>query len=70
MPEIKRRVRLASPCYSRSKRELHDMQAAPFSVKMRMIKVMKTLLYGFVTWTLGKEHLAKLPRHTTGFSYG
>ena len=48
MPEIKRRVRLAWACYSRFKRELYDMEAAPFALKLRMQKaeVMETLLYG------------------------
>ena len=38
------------------------MRAAPFALKVRMIKaeVMETLLYGCVTWTLGKEHFAEL----------
>ena len=38
------------------------MQAAPLALKLRMIKVevMETLLYGCVTWTLGKEHFAEL----------
>ena len=47
MPEIKRRVRLAWACYSRFKRELYDMGAAPFALKLRMLKaeVMETLLY-------------------------
>ena len=62
MPEIKRRVRLAWACYSRSKRELYDKEAAPFVPKLRMLEaeVMETLLYGCVTWTLGKAHFAKL----------
>ena len=62
MPEIKRRVRLAWACYTRLKRKLHDMEAAPFALKVRMLKaeVMETLLYGCVTWTLGKEHFAEL----------
>ena len=62
MPEIKRRVRLAWACYSRFKRELYDMEAAPFALKLRMLKaeVMETLLYGCVTATLGKEHFAEL----------
>ena len=38
MPEIKRRVRLAWVCYSRFKRELYDMEAAPFALKLRMLK--------------------------------
>ena len=38
MPEIKRRVRLAWACYSRFKRELYDMEAAPFALKLRMLK--------------------------------
>ena len=31
------------------------MEAAPFTLKVRMLKVevMETLLYGYVTWTLG-----------------
>ena len=51
MPEIKRRVRLAWACYSRFKRELYDMEAAPSALKLRMLKaeVMETLLYGCVT---------------------
>ena len=50
MPEIKRRVRLAWACYGRFKRELYDMEAAPFALKLRMLKaeVMETLLYGCV----------------------
>ena len=62
MPEIKRRVRLAWACYSRFKRELYDMEAAPFALTVRMLKteVMETLLYGRVTWTLSKEHFAEL----------
>ena len=34
----------------------------PCSLKVRMLKaeVMETLLYGCVTWTLGKEHFAEL----------
>ena len=38
MPESKRRVQLAWACYSRFKRELHDMEAAPFALKLRMLK--------------------------------
>ena len=63
MPEIKRRVGLAWACYSRFKRELYDMEAAPFALKLRMLKaeVMETLPYGWcVTWTLGKERFAEL----------
>ena len=62
MPEIKRRVRLAWACYSRFKWELYDMEAAPFALNLRMLKaeVVETLLYGCVTWTLGKEHFAEL----------
>ena len=61
MPEIKQRVRLAWACYSsRFKQELDDMEADPFALKLRVLKaeVMETLLYGCVTWTLGKEHFA------------
>ena len=38
------------------------MEAAPFALKLRMLKVevMETLLYGCVTWILGKEHFAEL----------
>ena len=38
------------------------MEAAPFALKLRMPKaeVMETLLYGCITWTLGKEHFAEL----------
>ena len=38
------------------------MFAAPFTLKLRMLKaeVVETLLYGCVTWTLGKEHFAEL----------
>ena len=43
MPEIKRRVRLAWACYSRFKRELYDMEAAPFALKLCMLKA--CLLY-------------------------
>ena len=62
IPEIKRWVRLAWACYSRSKRELYDMGSAPSALKLCMLKaeVMETLLYGCVTWTLDKEHFAEL----------
>ena len=55
------------------------MEAAPFALKLRMLKaeVMDTLLYGCVTWALGKEHFAELqtPHHrfllrVTGFQRG
>ena len=38
------------------------MEAAPFALKLRMLKddVIETLLHGCVTWTLGKEHFADL----------
>ena len=38
------------------------MEAALFAVKLRMLRaeVMETMLYGCVTWTLGKEHFADL----------
>ena len=38
------------------------MEAAPFALKVCMLKaeVVETLLYGCVTWTLGKEHFAEL----------
>ena len=38
MPEIKRRVRLAWACYNRFVRELYDMEAAPFALKLRTLK--------------------------------
>ena len=62
MPENKRRVRLARAWYSRFKRELYDMEAAPFTLKVRMLKaeVVETLLYGCVTWTPGKKHFGEL----------
>ena len=62
MPEIKRRVQLEWACFSRFRREMCDMEAAPFTLKMRMPKVegMETQLYGCVTWTLGKEQFAEL----------
>ena len=62
MPKIKRRVRLAYVFHNRFKRELHNMEAAPFTLKVRMLKaeVMETLLYGCVTWTVGKEQFAEL----------
>ena len=54
MTEIKRRVRLALACYSRFKHELYDMEASPFTLKLRTLKaeVMETLLYGCVTLSL------------------
>ena len=38
------------------------MKAAPFTLKLRMLKaeVMETLLYGCVTYNLSKEHFAEL----------
>ena len=62
MPEIKGRIRLAWACYDGFKRKLHDMEDAPFMLKVRLLKteVMETLLYGCVTWAPGLEHFAKL----------
>ena len=47
MPEMKRRVRLAWGCYKRFQRELYNVEAAPFTLKVYMIKaeVLETLLY-------------------------
>ena len=38
------------------------MEAPPVALTLSMLKaeVMETLLYGCVTWTLGKEHFAEL----------
>ena len=38
------------------------MEAAPFTLQVRLLKAegMETLLYGCVTWTLGKEHFGEL----------
>ena len=71
-PEVKRRIRLAWACYNRFKRELYDMEDAPFTLKVCTLKaeVMETLLYGCVTWTLGQEHFAELRTANTTFSYG
>ena len=61
MPDMKRRIRLAWACYNRFKRELYDMEDAPFTLKVRMLKgEVETLLYGCLTWTLGQEHFAEL----------
>ena len=62
MPEIKRRVQLAWACYKRFKRKLYNMEASPFTLTVRVLKVevMETLQHGCVTWTLGKEHVAEL----------
>ena len=51
MPETTQRIRLAWACYNTFKRELYDMEDAPFTLKVRMpkAKVMETLLYGCVT---------------------
>ena len=59
---MKRRIRLAWACYNRFKRELYDMEDAPFTLKVRMLKaeVIETLLYGCVTWTPGQEHFPQL----------
>ena len=62
MPEIKRRIRLAWACYDRFERELYDMEAGPFMLKVRLLKteVMETLLCGCVTLALRLEYIAKL----------
>ena len=51
MLEMKRRIRLAWECCNRFKRELYDMEDAPFTLTVRMLKaeLMETLLYGGVT---------------------
>ena len=61
MLEIKRRIRLAWACYDSFKRELYDIEDAPFMFKERLPKteVMDTLLYGCVTWALDLEPFAK-----------
>lgn len=47
VPQIKRWIRLARACYKRLKRGLYDMEAAPFTITVRMLntEVMETLLY-------------------------
>ena len=62
VPEVKRRIRLAWACYNRFKRELYDMEDAPFTPKVCMLKaeVMETLPYGCVNWPLGQEHFVEL----------
>ena len=62
MPDNKRRIRLSWACCIQFKRGLYDMEAAPFTLKVRIGKaeVMETLLCGCVTWTLGKEHFAAM----------
>ena len=66
LPGITRRVRLACACYNRFKRKLYDMEDAPLTLKVRMLKaeVLETLLYGCATWTLGQDHFAE-PRAST-----
>ena len=48
VPEIKRRIQLTWACYDRFKRELYDMEDAPFTLKVHLLKteVMEILLYG------------------------
>lgn len=60
-PKIKRRIRLARACYKWFKRNLHDMEAAPFTQRVRMIKdeIIETLLYGYVAWTLNHGYFAE-----------
>ena len=60
IPEIKRWVRLAWAGCSLFKRELYDRDAAPFALKVHMLKaeMMETLLYGCVTWP--SEHFDEL----------
>ena len=68
--KIKRRTRLAWACYGRFKRELYDIEDAPYTLKMRLFKteVVDTLLYGCVTWTLGQEQFAeKTSSHGRGW---
>ena len=39
MPGIKRRFRLAWECYKQVKRDLYDTEAAPFTLKVHMLKI-------------------------------
>lgn len=61
MPGVKRWIRLAleHATYG-SSGELYDLETAPFTVEVRMLKnkVVETLLHGCVTWTLGLENLS------------
>ena len=61
-PEIERRIRCAWACFKKYGRELYHRPTAPPKLKVRMLKaeVLETLLYGCMTWTLGREHYAKL----------
>ena len=56
MREITRRIRRAWACYNRFKWELYDMEDAPLTLKVRMLKaeVIEALLFGCVTWTFGQ----------------
>ena len=60
--EIERRTRLMWAGFKRFGPRLYDRKTAPTSVKDGMMKadVIETLLYGYVTWTLGAEHFLSL----------
>ena len=62
MPEIRRRIRFACACYDRFKRELYEIEDAPFMLKVRLLKteVTETLLYACVAWALDLEHVPKV----------
>ena len=72
MREIKRWVQLAWACYSRFVRELYDMEAVPFALKLRTLKaeVMEPACTGALRGPSARRNSLSCEGHTTGFSYG
>ena len=60
--EIDRRILLMRACFKRFGPAFYDATTAPLSLKVLMLEaeVIKTLLYGCVTWAFREEHFAKL----------
>ena len=62
--EVDRRIRNARCSFRKYTLELYDRPSAPLELKIRMLraKVLETMLYGCVTWSLRACHFDTLRR--------
>ena len=75
MAKIKRRFRLAWACYKQLKWELYDTEAAPFTLKVNMLKAegmtnVKAALLTLKMLSLKVEVMAPLPYGRTTWTLG
>ena len=60
--EITRRLQRAWVCFQRYKMEIYDRPGVPLRLKVRLLKVVETLLHGCMTWSPKKPDCDRLRR--------